>query len=310
VVADVPAQQEFVRDVARTRGAPPAEEGMPVNAIDHDPATLARIAAEAALSVGDLLREGFRSGVSADTKTDFHDLVTVHDRAAEAKIRTRLDLLLPGSHIVGEEEGAIGDGPVTWYVDPIDGTNNFAGGVPFFCVSIGAELAGQLRAGVVYDPVRDELFAATPGNATLNGAPIAARRGRHDHEAVLGTDYPSHVPSAPDDDDADGTGDFERFAGLVRSFRTVRRLGSTALMLAYVAAGRLDVTFGVAKKPWDLAAGALLVEAAGGRYLPLRRDGERSLSAWTTPAYLAHGVGYDVQRSALSSVVDRYVTAH
>lgn len=268
-----------------------------------DSATLAAAAVEAARSVGDLLREGFRSTVPADTKADFHDLVTEHDRNAEMTIRTVLSTRVPGSRIVGEESGVAGDGAVTWYVDPIDGTNNFASGVPFFCVSIGATLAGRLVAGVVYDPVRDELFVAGDDGATLNGVPIEVRDTRSDAAAVLATDFPTHDTSRLA---ATGIADFDRLATMVRSFRTVRRLGSGALMLAYVAAGRLDVTLGTTAKPWDVAAGALLVEAAGGRYLSLHHAEDDNQHPWETRAYLAHGGDFDLDHSYLRTFVDDY----
>lgn len=270
-----------------------------------DPGALADAATDAARGVGDLLRHGFHKGVSTGTKADFHDIVTRYDTSAEEQIRAMLAGRVPGSRIVGEEDGAAGSGPVTWYVDPIDGTNNFASGVPFFCVSIGAELAGRLVAGVVYDPVREELFVATADGATLNGAPIKVRDARPDREAVLGTDFPGHLPSTLA---AGGIGDFDRFGGLVRSFRTVRRLGSGALMLAYVAAGRLDVTLGLTANPWDVAAGALLVEAAGGRYHSLRGNGAPEVPAWQTPAYLAYGSGFDLDASCLRGIADHYAT--
>src|SRR5690242_4467789 len=121
-----------------------------------------------------MLREAFRDPGPVGTKRDFHDVVTEHDRRAEETIREFLLARLPESSIVGEELGAADEAEVTWYVDPIDGTNNFCSGVPFFCVSIGATWRGQLAAGVIYDPVRQELFQASAAGAWCNGEPLTS----------------------------------------------------------------------------------------------------------------------------------------
>ena len=201
--------------------------------------------------------------------------------------------------IVGEEGGLIGDGLVRWYVDPIDGTNNFASGIPFFCVSIGATVADRLVAGVVYDPIRDELFAASGGIATCNGEPILSRGAPGDAEATLITGFPSYEPwpQAPS-----GPRDLERLGEMIRSFRTLRRLGSAALGLAYVAAGRADVAFGISSSPWDVAAGAILVEAAGGTYRAVPRSASSDRTPWLSPGYLAHVADFDPARSCLADI--------
>ena len=129
------------------------------------------LAIAAALAVGPDLRAAFGRTHQVASKANFHDLVTESDAAAEATIRSHLLSGTPAAAIVGEEGGLIGDGLVRWYVDPIDGTNNFASGIPFFCVSIGATVADRLVAGVVYDPIRDELFAASGGIATEPAQP-------------------------------------------------------------------------------------------------------------------------------------------
>src|SRR5581483_5287207 len=154
----------------------------------------------------------------------------------------------PDSTLVGEEGGAQGTGAVHWYVDPIDGTNNFVSGIPFFCVSIGAALGDQMLAGVIYDPVRDELMAASTGGAFLNGTPMRSSGGSVDAESTLLTSFPQSGGRAE-------AADVIAFGELVRSFRCVRRLGSTALNLAYVACGRADATFEADTNSWDVAAG-------------------------------------------------------
>lgn len=244
------------------------------------------IASEAARAVGEPLRKAFRSRPPVDTKRDFHDPVTEHDRAAEETIREVILSHRPDSVIVGEEGGTTGSGEVTWYVDPIDGTANFAAGIPFFCVSIAAAVDGELVAGVVYDPVREDEFTASTEGAWCNATPLRSRGAARDREAMLLSSYPT-----PRDLEQHGQAALERYAGLITSFAAVRRLGSAALKLAHVAGGWADVAYGRLSHPWDVAAGALLVRQAGGVYLgdPLA-PGD----------YLAHVNGFDLAGSALA----------
>lgn len=260
---------------------------------------LVEVASGAALEVGAMLRDVFGTVDRVGSKRNFHDIVTEHDGRAEAVIRAQLLAAVPASTIVGEEHGLSGSGAMRWYVDPIDGTNNFASGVPFFCVSIGATLDDRLVAGVIYEPIRGELFTATPSGAWLNGAPIRATGATHDGEALLITGFPSYDPwrTAPR-----GRTDHERYQTMIGSFRTVRRLGSAALGLAYVAAGRADVAFGVSANPWDVAAGSLLVRSAGGRYLPIPGTPERLAAPWLVPAYIAHVSEFDLGASCMAEV--------
>ncbi|MFI7611790.1 inositol monophosphatase family protein [Nonomuraea terrae] len=245
-------------------------------------------ATEAARAVGPRLRKAFRSRPGVATKRDFHDPVTEHDRAAEETIRTVIASRVPGSTIIGEEGGTTGAGDIVWYVDPIDGTANFAAGLPFFCVSIAAAVRGELVAGVVYDPVRDDEFTATPDGAWCNGTPLRSAGATHDREAMLLSSYPT-----PRDLDADGEAALQRYGRFLASFAAVRKPGSAALKLAHVAAGWSDAAYGTRSNPWDVAAGALLVRAAGGVYLgdPL-----------ATGDYLAHVGGFDLTSSALAEV--------
>ncbi len=263
------------------------------------PDRLVDVAADVAREVGVMLRDVFGSVDRVGSKRNFHDIVTEHDGRAEALIRARLLEAVPDSTIVGEEHGRSGTGTLRWYVDPIDGTNNFASGLPFFCTSIGAVLEDRLVAGVIYDPVRDELVAATPSGAWLVGEPMRSAGATHDGEALLITGFPSYEPwrNAPR-----GRTDHERYQTMIRSFRTVRRLGSAALALAYVASGRADVAFGVSANPWDVAAGLLLVRSAGGRYLPIPGTPERLVTPWLEPAYIAHVPEFDLAGSCMAEV--------
>jgi myo-inositol-1(or 4)-monophosphatase len=224
-------------------------------------------ATEIAREAGALLREYFAQGVETEYKGDV-DLVTVADRSAEKLIRSRLAEAFPEHGVYGEEgtRERLG-GEYRWYVDPLDGTTNFAHGFPQFCVSLGMEHRpagttpgedGVLTAGVIYDPMRDELFTAERGRgATLNGKPIHVSRIKELAEALLATGFPSRKRHA-----SPNVHFYQEFT--LRS-HGVRRAGSAALDLAYVACGRMEAFWEFNLNPWDTAAGILLVEEAGGR---------------------------------------------
>jgi len=254
-------------------------------------ADLSAIAVEAARAVGDQLRKAFRSRPAIETKSDFHDPVTEHDRAAEETIREVIERRAPGSTIIGEEGGSRGSGGIRWYVDPIDGTANFASGLPFFCVSIAAAVEDEVVAGVVYDPVRDDEFRADLGGAWRNGARLRSVGATRDREAMLLTSYPTPRELA------DGGEEVLRgFGRMLESFASTRRPGSTALKLAHVAGGWADVAYGSRVSPWDVAAGSLLVRQAGGVFIPL--DG----SIFEPGGYLAHVGGFDLAGSVMSDL--------
>lgn len=232
----------------------------------------------------------------AAEKKGFFDPVTECDRESERRIVERIFREHPDSTIIGEEDGQQGSGAVHWFVDPIDGTNNFVAGVPFFCVSIAVALGDQLLAGVIYDPSREEVFAASTVGATLNGEPIRCSGSTSDAGSTLLTEFPrSGRPLGPND--------LDQFARLIRPFRAARRLGSTALHLAYVAAGRADATFGMGTNSWDVAAGVLLVQQAGGRYLVPPGHPEWTARPWLSPHYLAVTPELDLTQSSVGEVV-------
>ncbi|WP_436763262.1 inositol monophosphatase family protein [Streptosporangium sp. V21-05] len=261
--------------------------------MDQSSATdLSMIAVEAARAVGDRLRGAFRSRPVVETKSDFHDPVTEHDRAAEETIREVIERHVPGSTIVGEEGGSRGSGEIRWYVDPIDGTANFAAGLPFFCVSIAAAVGDEVVAGVVYDPVRDDEFRADLGGAWCNGVRLRSSGAARDREGVLLTSYPTPWELAEVGEEA-----LRRFGRMVEAFASTRRPGSTALKLAHVAGGWADVAYGSRVSPWDMAAGSLLIRRAGGVFIPL--DG----SVFEPGGYLAHVGGFDLAGSVMSDLL-------
>jgi myo-inositol-1(or 4)-monophosphatase len=219
---------------------------------------LVRLAARAATEAGRYLAGRFGDGVAARAKeaSHRHDVVTESDRVAEDMIRTALAAGCPGSRVIGEEMGGTGDvaSEICWYVDPIDGTHNFARGIALFCVSIGVSVGGTMAGGAVYDPVREELYTAANGRLELNGR--AAGRPRPAELPLVLTDIPSAgVPADP--------AEHALFTELL-SVADVRRIGSSALALAYVSCGRADLAVNADVYAWDIAAGGVLVTAAGG----------------------------------------------
>ncbi len=219
-----------------------------------------RIAMEAAREGGAVLRRFLGRVRHIETKqNEQSNLVTEADKASEEVIVSIIRRHYPKHAILAEEGGASGDSLQTrWIIDPLDGTTNFTHAFPMFSVSIGVEQAGEIVAGVVYDPIRDEMFhAERGGGAFLNGKPIHVSTVDTLDRAMLVTGFPYNVRENPNYC-------HERFIAFLMHAQAVRRLGSAALDCAYVAAGRLDGFWEVALQPWDKAAGALLVTEAGG----------------------------------------------
>lgn len=227
--------------------------------------SLMQIAMETARAAAPVALEGFRKPIEIDTKRDFHDMVTIYDRATEERIRERLLAAVPASCIVGEEGGRQGEGEVVWYVDPIDGTANFARGIDFWCISIGAAVGGRVVAGAVYVPVGDLMFHADETGSWLNGEPLAARGSRAPADATIIAHYPM-----PLDLSADGAEAVRLFGDLVAAYAAVRNLGSGALSLLHVAAGWADGTFCFGTNAWDVAAASFILKQAGGSYYGYR----------------------------------------
>lgn len=216
-----------------------------------------RVAQAIAREAGKRMLAERARGFDVDFKAP-HDVVTRVDKLVEAYIREAIAEAFPSDAFHGEEGGAIGRERRTWLVDPIDGTLNFAQGIPVFCVSIALQIDGRSVVGVVYEANHDELFSARLGaGAFLNAAPISVTKTEHFGDAVLATGFPPPKPGQEIDN-------VPIFVKAVRRTRNVRRLGSAAADLAYVAAGRLDGFWEFNLSPWDTAAGYLLVQEAGG----------------------------------------------
>ncbi len=215
------------------------------------------VALEAARAAGEIQLEGMNRQLRVATKRSFMDLVTEIDQACEAEIARRLLARFPDHQLLAEEGTVGGDNPrFRWVVDPLDGTTNYFHRYPFFCVSIGLEVDGQLAVGVIFDAVHNELFQATAGGgAFLNGTPINVSETAGLNQALLCTGFPGDQSG-----NQSVMAAWERLALLCHG---IRRDGSAALDLCYVACGRLD-GFWERLNAWDMAAGALIVAEAGG----------------------------------------------
>jgi myo-inositol-1(or 4)-monophosphatase len=210
-----------------------------------------------------LLSEYARRGVEFELKGE-HDLVTAADRASEQLIVERLQAAYPGHSIVGEEGGErAGSSEYRWYVDPLDGTTNFAHGFPVYNVTLALEYKDELIAGVTADPTRDEIFSAERGGgAFLNGQRIHVSEASDLSEALAATGFPSRKRHQ--------NVNVHFFHQVSMVTHGVRRAGAAAIDLAYTACGRVDFFWEFQLNPWDIAAGILLVREAGGKCSDMR----------------------------------------
>jgi myo-inositol-1(or 4)-monophosphatase len=212
-----------------------------------------------ARGAGVILRDGYNKEHQVSYKGVI-DLVTEIDHASEAFLIKEIQSRFPDSHIVAEESGETqGSNEGIWYIDPLDGTVNYAHHIPLFCVSIAFAYDGNVKLGAVYDPLRDEMFTAERGKgAFLNGKPIHASATTELQKSLLVTGFPYDTWNTEKDN-------FKNFEKLAKTTQGVRRLGSAALDGCYVAAGRFDGFWELTLKPWDIAAAGLIAEEAGAR---------------------------------------------
>ncbi len=230
-------------------------------------------AVEAVIRAGAVQMTHFGSDIRIDKKGAI-DLVTEIDLQVEREFRAMIAERFPEHEVLGEEFSAASDRaaipPYCWVFDPVDGTTNYAHGLPIFCSSLSLEIDGEAAVGAIYDPTRRELFTAQRGlGAWLNGAPLRVSPAETLIDSLLCTGFPYSVQH--------DAGDLVAlFGDFLRVSRAVRRLGSAAIDLCYVAAGRLDGFWELDLNPWDMSAGALIVAEAGGRVTDLHGDHFRS----------------------------------
>ncbi|MBT3336870.1 MAG: inositol monophosphatase [Anaerolineae bacterium] len=231
-----------------------------------------------ACQAGEILRAGYNKKHDIQYK-GIIDLVTEIDGQSEEFLIHSILQKFPGHHILAEESGGVdGDHEHSWYIDPLDGTVNYAHRIPIFSVSIGYARAGTMELATVYDPMRGEVFSAERGRgAYLNGERLQASGTSELEKSLLVTGFPYDIRTTPDDN----LTSYGRFAKLTQG---VRRLGSAALDLCYIGAGRFDGYWERSLQPWDLAAGALIAEEAGAKVTDI--DGKPDYLT-STPSVIA-----------------------
>ena len=242
-----------------------------------------------AREVGKIHLSYFRgTNLGIETKSNIYDVVTRADKQGEAFLLEQIQKFFPDHAVLGEESGAhAGTGDYLWVIDPLDGTNNFSQGLPVFTVSIGLQYKGEAVLGVVYAPYFDELYTAVKGGgAYLNGKSLRVSAKSALAESVLGTGFPYDKDVNPDNNAGN-------LVSILPSLRGIRRMGSAAYDLACVAAGFLDGYWELALHPWDICAGALLVEEAGGIVRSFRED--RGISIIAGNATIVQKIGEKIK---------------
>ncbi|MBI2743191.1 MAG: inositol monophosphatase [Chlamydiales bacterium] len=226
-----------------------------------DTSHLCFTAIQAALKAGELLKTGFNSKYAIHSKPGIHNLVTEYDLKAEECIISMIREQFPDHSFLAEESGDSNStsSSITWVIDPLDGTVNFAHNIPFFSVSIAACTKDETLCGVVYQPMTQELFIAEKGRGSyLNGARLQVSETREIEKSILATGFPYNLQENP-------LKCIDVFSSVALIGMPIRRLGSAALDISYVAAGRFDGFWEVVLHPWDLAAAKLILEEAGGK---------------------------------------------
>jgi myo-inositol-1(or 4)-monophosphatase len=251
-------------------------------------------AIQTARDAGSVLAARFGHSLRISNKSEL-DLVTESDLASERLIIDRIKTHYPRHAILAEESGTSspthdGASEWRWIIDPLDGTTNYAHGYPCFCISMGLEHRERLQLGVIYDPIREEMFSAERGQgASLNGKRIQVSSNRNLSSALLCTGFPYDVRER---------NEFARhFTNFIMNAQGVRRDGAAALDLAYVAAGRFDGFWEEGLRPWDVAAGVLIIEEAGGRVSNYRGE---PFDIHTPPILVSNGLIHEQMMQVLA----------
>jgi myo-inositol-1(or 4)-monophosphatase len=225
-----------------------------------DPSILVNHAVKIALEAGKILKQGYGTLFKINSKDGNHDLVTEYDFLSEKRILQMIQEVFPDHHILSEEIGEIGkEHTYQWIIDPLDGTVNFAHGIPIFSISIGVIKNNECICGVVYNPITNELFVAEKGKgAFLNGSKLSVSTTTSIDKAILAAGLLYKMGEDP-------SSRTEHFSKILRLGIPIRRMGAASLDLCYVAAGRFDGYWDKGLYPWDCAAGNLIIEEAGGK---------------------------------------------
>ncbi len=253
------------------------------------------IATQAALRAGEILKKGFSSPFTTSSKPGMQNLVTEYDILSEKSICQFVHEHFPDHNFLGEESGATTHTrtkSVLWIIDPLDGTVNFAHRVPVFSVSIGVCVEEEILSGVVFQPMTGELFVAEKNKgAYLNGSKIQVSSTSHLNDALIATGFPYNLNENP-------KGCIDKHSSLLKHGYAMRRLGSAALDLSYLAAGRFDAYFEVSLQPWDMAAGKLIAEEAGA--LVTTYSGEKKSVFDTGPLLASNRILHSKMQQLLS----------
>jgi myo-inositol-1(or 4)-monophosphatase len=216
---------------------------------------------------GEIIRSGFGSKLNIEFKTNVKNLVTQIDKSAELLITDYIKKTYPAHNILAEESGEVNNNSeYLWVVDPLDGTTNFAHGLPIFSVSIGLKRKDEIIIGVIYDVMQDVVFSCEKGSGSFaNGVPINVNNNDQLSHSLLVTGFPYNIADNPE-------GALDKFTAITKASRGIRRLGSAAIDLCYVANGIFDGFWEIHLQPWDMCAGMLLVEEAGGKVTGFKNE--------------------------------------
>jgi len=255
----------------------------------------------AALKAGGMLRKGFGAPMKFESKEGRHNLVTEWDQKIEQVIIEFIKSHFPAHAFFAEESGHSGEQKegIQWIIDPIDGTVNFAHKIPMFSISIAASFQSEILAGVVYNPMMDELFIAEKGNgAYLNGERLKVTETAVLDSAIVATGLPYNVHENP-------LCCLDHFTAFAKMGIPIRRMGSAALDLAYLAAGRFDAFWAVSLRPWDYSAGKLLLEEAGGQFTNF--EGNPYSSIEEGPIIASNGVLHNQMLKKIKATLEKNV---
>jgi myo-inositol-1(or 4)-monophosphatase len=259
--------------------------------------SITSLAIDAALRAGSLLREGFGTSFKITMKPGIKNYVTEYDHSAEKLIIDAIKREYPGHSFLAEESGSSGNpsGEIMWIIDPLDGTTNFAHNIPLFGVSIAAfSHKDGLICGVIYQPMSDELFIAEKGKgAFLNGAKIAVSKCTQIKSGISCTNFPRDVHENPGNC-------IDHFIHVLKLGSTIRNLGTSVINLAYVAAGRFDAYWTPHLHPWDISAGMLLIQEAGGKVTAY--DGEPYDPLSSSPVVASNGLVHAEMLTLLKNI--------